>query len=128
MDLKSLGILCLRLGFGLTMAIQHGWSKLMNFTSSMEAFPDPLHLGSTISLALTVSSELFCALLVALGLFTRLASVPLMVTMAVAFFIIHGNDLFNKKEMAFLYMIAFLVIFILGPGKYSLDKRIRSVE
>lgn len=125
MDLKSLGILVLRLGFALTMVIKHGWSKLMNFGSMMGTFPDPLNIGSTASLALAVSSELLCALLVTLGLFTRLASIPLIISMAVAFFIVHGQDAFSKKEMAFLYMIAFLAIFILGSGKYSLDKWFR---
>lgn len=128
MDLKNFGIFFLRLGFAIPMAIGHGWSKLMNFKSAMHTFPDPLHIGSTLSLALTVSSELLCAAMIALGLFTRLASIPLIISMSVAFFVVHGPDPFQKKELAFLYLVAFILTFIFGPGKYSLDKIFRSVE
>jgi putative oxidoreductase len=42
--------------------------------------------------------------------------------MGVAAFITHGEDPFGEKEMAVLYTIAFLTIFLTGSGRYSLDR------
>jgi putative oxidoreductase len=43
--------------------------------------------------------------------------------MLVAVLIVHGADPFNVKEKAVLFLIAFVSVLILGPGKYSLDKK-----
>jgi putative oxidoreductase len=69
-----------------------------------------------------IFAELICAVLVALGLFTRMATVPLIITMAVAFFVAHGADPFAKKELAFLYMTGFLGLFFTGPGDFSVQR------
>lgn len=89
--------------------------------SGASQFGDPLGLGSELSLALTVFAEFVCAILLILGLATRLATIPLIITMVVAGFIVHGNDPFGKKEMALLYLAVYFVLLITGPGKYSLD-------
>lgn len=80
-----------------------------------------LGLGSTISLALVVFAEFFCALFIILGLFTRLAAIPLIVTMCVALFKAHDGQFFGKGEVAALYLAGFLVLLIVGPGKASVD-------
>jgi putative oxidoreductase len=118
----DLGILVLRAGAGGLMLWQHGWPKLVNFTDKMDTFADPIGLGSTISLSLIVLAEAVCALLVALGLWTRFTTIPLIIGMGVAAFIAHDGDPFGKKEMAVLYMIAFFAIFLTGSGRYSLDR------
>ena len=92
---EDLGYLVLRLGAGGTMFWQHGWPKLVNFTDKMDHFADPIGLGSTISLSLVVLAEFVCALLVALGLWTRFTTIPLIIAMAVAAFIAHGGDPFG---------------------------------
>lgn len=126
MDFNAVGLLILRLGFGATMAFRHGLPKLLDFSNQMHSFPDPLGVGSTLSLGLTVSAEFLCAVLVAVGIFTRFAAFPLMIAMAVAFFLVHQADPFQKKEMAFLYLMAFSTIFACGPGAYSADKWFRN--
>ncbi len=118
----DLGVLVLRAGAGGMMLWQHGWPKLVNFTDKMDHFADPIGLGSTISLSLVVLAEFVCALLVALGLWTRFTTIPLIIAMAVAAFIAHGGDPFGEKEMAVLYMTAFLTIFLTGSGRFSLDR------
>lgn len=119
--LPSLGILILRLGFGLPIALTHGWSKAQQLTSTHPQFADPLHIGLIPSLALATFGELVCGLLVAIGLATRLAALPFAITLGVAFFIAHGDDPFARREMAFLYMVAALAIACLGGGPYSVD-------
>jgi putative oxidoreductase len=43
--------------------------------------------------------------------------------MAVAAFVIHAKDDLGTKEHALLFMIVFIVIFLAGAGKYSVDKK-----
>jgi len=122
--LTGFGVLLLRLLFGFGMAFGHGWGKLMSFSDKMDSFPDPLGIGSAASLAGAVFAEVVCGILVGLGLFTRLALVPLIFTMAIAVFVVHGNDPFSGKEMALLYLVPYVVLFLTGPGKYSIDHNI----
>ena len=78
-------------------------------------------LGGSLSLALLIFAELFCALFLAIGLLTRYALIPLIVAMAVAAFEAHHGEIFGKGESSFIYLVCFAVLFISGPGKYSLD-------
>lgn len=118
---RDIGLLVFRTVFGGLMLIQHGYPKLTNFSDKAGSFPDPLGVGTELSLALAVSAEFFCALLVIIGLATRVAAIPLIFTMAIAAFYIHGADPLGDKEMALLYGTAFLTLFLSGPGRLSLD-------
>lgn len=118
---ENIGLLLLRLVCGLTMLIAHGWPKLMDFTVRKDTFPDPLGVSSPVSLALTVFAEVVCALLITAGVFTRWVAIPLFITMAVAFFVIHGADPFKGKELAFVYMGMYGVLAFTGSGAYSVD-------
>lgn len=120
----DLGLLLIRLavsGFMLT----HGYPKLIHFAERAERFSDPLGIGSTASLSLVVFAEFFCSMLLFLGLFTRFALVPLMVTMAVVVFIVHGDDPFGDKEKALLFLIPYIGLFLTGPGNWSLDRMLK---
>lgn len=121
--LNDLGLLLLRVAFGGLMLAGHGWGKLMTFGEKAATFPDPLGVGSTISLSLCIGAEVFCSLLVILGLLTRLAVLPLMFTMGVAILIIHADDPWRNKEFALLFFIPYLVLLFTGAGNYSLDAR-----
>ncbi|MBK9471474.1 MAG: DoxX family protein [bacterium] len=76
----------------------------------------------TPSLVLAILAELVCALLVVLGLFTRLATIGPLFVMATAFLVIHAADPLARRELALIYFIGFLAILLLGPGRYSLDE------
>jgi putative oxidoreductase len=119
--LKDLGLLLMRVGFAGTMALGHGLGKLTGFGERVSQFPDPLGLGSPLNLALPVFAEFFCGIAIVLGLLTRWATIPMIVTMAVAFFIFHGDDPFGDKELAFVYLVGFVAIWLTGPGRFSLD-------
>ena len=121
--LASFALLVLRASFGLMM-LSHGWPKLVSFGSKAASFSDPLHIGSSLSLGLVVFAEFICAILVVIGLGTRWAAFPIMVTMAVAAFVIHGKDPFSEREMAMLYLFGFTAIMMLGAGSYSMDRAI----
>lgn len=117
----DLGLLALRLAFGLSMALTHGRATLDDFLTDPTGFPDPLGLGPELSTGLMAFAELLCALAVAAGLLTRVAAVPLVFGMGTAFFVFHAADPFGHKELAFLYLSAFTAVLLAGPGRYSLD-------
>jgi putative oxidoreductase len=74
-----------------------------------------------ISLTLSVFAEVICAVLLVLGLATRLAAIPLIINMAVAYFIVHAQDPFQVKELALVFLLIFTILLITGSGKYALD-------
>ncbi|TVQ44051.1 MAG: DoxX family protein [Saprospirales bacterium] len=116
----NLTLLITRLAFG-GMMLTHGWPKFVNYSERASGFPDPLGVGNELSMALAIFSELFCAILLMVGLGSRLVLIPLLFTMFVAAFILHGPDPFSQKELALTFFFGYFIIFVTGPGKYSLD-------
>lgn len=119
---ESLGLLILRIWIGLMMALGHGLGKLTAFGERAANFPDPIGVGSPLSLSLAVFAEFFCSLALVLGLFTRAAVVPLIITMLVAALVIHADDPWRRKELAVAFLAPFIALYFTGPGKYSLDR------
>lgn len=120
--LTSFGLLILRVGFGCFMLFGHGLSKLMNFSDMAENFADPFGLGPETSLGLAVFAEFGCSLLLIIGFLTRLAAIPLAVTMATALFMIHAADPWKVKELAAVYLTVYAVLIVAGGGKFALDR------
>lgn len=122
--MNDLGLLLLRISAGGFM-ITHGWAKVTNYAAYSTQFADPIGLGQQMSLNLAIFAEVGCAMLLVIGLFSRLALIPLMVTMSVAAFVAHAADPFQKKELALLYLVMYVVLFLMGPGKYSAQQMFR---
>ena len=114
----------LRIVFSLLM-MTHGWSKLERILEGNLSFGDPLGLGSTLSLYLVTFAELVAPIFIIVGFKTRIMALITSFAMAVAAFIAHGADPFAKKEMALLYLVGFLTVALMGPGRYSIDQRTR---
>jgi len=113
-------MLVLRIGAGILM-MHHGFDKLVHFNTMRNVFTDFMGIGRSASLALDIFAELFCALFLVLGLFTRLVTIPLIIVMGVALFKAHNADVFGKGELSALYLAAFIVLLFVGPGKISVD-------
>ena len=104
------------------MMLTHGWPKLLKLLEGGDiTFGDPIGLGPVFTLVLAVGAEFFCSIFIAVGLGTRLASIPLIITMFVAAFISHGPDPFRQKEMALLYLVLYAILLVVGSRKYSID-------
>jgi putative oxidoreductase len=136
--MHSLGLLILRLGIGGLM-LTHGWGKLqMVLAGDFDKFGDPIGLGSGPSLVLVTAAEFLGALLVMLGLATRLAAASVVIAMGVAVFVAHASDPWTmeqayklfasgeaktmaSKEPALLFLIPFLALVVAGAGALSID-------
>ncbi len=115
------GLLILRLVAGGAM-LTHGYPKLQKLLAGNFQFGDPLGIGPEASLILAVFAEFLCSILVMIGLTTRLALIPLIITMAVAFFIVHAADPLKTKELSLVFLGIFVALFFTGPGRASFDK------
>ncbi|MBC7827408.1 MAG: DoxX family protein [Chitinophagaceae bacterium] len=116
----NIAMLILRVGFA-GLLLPHGYDKLVHFAANEKGMINLLGIGQTMSLALVIFAEFFCALFVLLGLFTRLASIPLIISMIVAVTIAHNGRFFGDGEHAAMYAVGFLVLLLVGPGKISID-------
>lgn len=116
----DLGLLVIRL-FVSAMMLSHGIPKIKMLFVDPIKFSDPLGIGSTTSLILTLIGEVIAPILIIIGYKTKLAAIPATITMFVAAFVVHANDGFGVKEKALLFLVSFLAIFLTGPGRYSID-------
>ena len=117
----SIALLLLRLTVGVFM-LTHGIGKFyMLIGDEPIKFANPIGLGENLSLFLTVFAEVFCSILLIFGIGTRAAAIPLIFTMLVAAFIVHGTDVFSRKELPLLYAMVYFVILMLGAGRFSID-------
>ncbi|HAB27454.1 MAG TPA: DoxX family protein, partial [Xanthomarina gelatinilytica] len=107
-NIVSMAALFLRLGVGIMMLV-HGIPKLQMLFSGDIQFPGVMGLNPTLSLVLAVISEVLCSILPLIGLFTRIAAIPLIITMLVAVLIIHGSDPYAMKELGLFYLLAYVV-------------------
>ena len=123
MNLDWAALLLRIIGGGFMLA--HGFPKFQKLIAGNMEFADPIGIGVGPSLFLTVFAEFLCGILILFGLGTRLASIPLFITMFVAAFVVHGDDPFMKKEKALMYLLVYLALFLLGSGKYSIDNFIK---
>lgn len=128
-DLNStashLAILILRIGI-VVLLLTHGIPKLVMIATGNFHFPDPIGIGSTLSLILSTFAEVICPVFIFLGLGTRLATLPLIIDLSVAAFIQHGADPVVIKEKALLYLLAFVVLLFAGAGRFSFDHKLHA--
>ncbi len=115
-------LLITRIAVGSFM-LTHGIPKLMKFFSTGDiTFSDPLGVGTIPSLMMAIFAEVFCSILVILGLGTRIAVIPLIITMLVAVVLVHASDPFGKKELGLMYLTIYMFLIVVGSGKYSMDE------
>lgn len=123
MEAAHVWLAFLRIGVAALM-LTHGIPKLMKLINGEMQFADPIGLGPEVSLVLVTFSEAICSILIFLGLGTRLAAIPLIISCSIAAFVQHRDDPFGPKELLLLYILIYFTLLILGGGKYSVDSLI----
>lgn len=73
-----------------------------------------------MSLMLSVFCEFCCSLFLIAGLLERIILLPMIISMGVAFFVIH-DSMMPEGELSLIYLVIFIILFVTGPGRYSLD-------
>lgn len=112
-------ILCLRVFFGI-LFFTHGIDKMANFNELSQTFPNVLGFGSYMSLMVSIFCEFCCSLFLITGLMVRITVIPMIISMAVAFFDIH-DGMFPQGELSLIYLVMFVILYITGPGRFSID-------
>jgi len=120
----NIGMLILRVTSGVLILV-HGFDKLAHFADMKSKFINFMGMGSNVSLSLTIFAEFFCGMFLTVGLFTRIALIPLIINMSVALYLAHGMDVFGEGEKAALFLAAFVTVLFCGPGKISVDGMIK---
>ncbi|MFL5743724.1 MAG: DoxX family protein [Niastella sp.] len=115
------GMLLLRVAVSLEIAIVHGFKKIGVGVSQAENIPNPLHLPDAFNNVFAIAANIVFPFFVLIGLFTRLATLPTLAVTLTGYFVVHWNDSLLEKDTPFIYSLIFLVILMLGPGKYSID-------
>ena len=115
----SFFILLLRVFFGVMFFI-HGLDKMMNFSELSRTYPDVLGFGSYMTLMVTIFCEFCCSLFLIAGLLIRIMMLPMIVAMGVAFFDVH-DALLPEGELSLIYLIVFILLCFVGPGRFSVD-------
>lgn len=117
----DLATLFLRLIVG-GLFVRIGYNKLINYDQILPMFGDIIGIGAKLSFNLVIFAELVCGFLVLIGFVTRLSIIPIFITMVVAYFVAHAKDAFDLKQPAFTFMLLSIVIFVLGSGRFSVDR------
>lgn len=122
----DVALLVLRISTGLLLFTKHGLEKLLNFSAMAQHFPDPLHIGSSPSLAFALISDAICSILLVLGLGTRVAALFIAINLIAAFSLVHHLALFSPMngELPCVYLGVALTLVLSGGGRFSLDQKI----
>ncbi|MEP7257997.1 MAG: DoxX family protein [Flavitalea sp.] len=117
----NVALLLLRVGAGALLMIAHGYDKLVHFAQYQKVFMNFMGIGSSFSLGLAVFAEFFCSIFIIVGLFTRLVSIPIIILLSTALFKSNNAEIFGKGELSALFLVCFITILLVGPGKISVD-------
>lgn len=117
-------LLFLRVTGSLLLLYVHGLPKLMNYQHELTRIEDPLRLGAHLTLGLAIFAEVLCPLLIALGVFTRLACLPIVVLLLVSLFSVHPEWSIAEGQFGWLLLIIFVTLLISGPGTIALSNRL----
>ena len=112
-------LLLLRIVVSVSM-LSHGVPKLVSLFLGDFSFPDPIGLGPELSLVLATFAEFFCSVFILVGYRSRLAAIPLIITLLVALIIVHGDDSLLDHINILLYLFTYAILLHLGGGKFTL--------
>lgn len=107
-----------------SLFLTHGYGKVLKIFNGDFTFRDPIGIGPFPSLIFTAFAEFIVPIFIIIGWKTRFFCIFPIVTMFVAFVFVHDGDPFSKKEKSLLYLLLFISLIIMGPGKYSIDNKL----
>jgi len=115
------GMLCFRVLASIELIVAHGLKKIGVGVQEAEHIPNPLQLPETFYNGFAIAANLFFPLLVIAGFCTRLATLPTLAVTLTGYFVVHWHGTLLEKDTPFMYSLTFLLIAVMGAGKYSID-------
>lgn len=112
-------LLFLRITGSLLLFFVHGLPKLVHFSHELTVIEDPLHLGAPLTLSFALFAEVICPVLIALGVLTRLSTVPIIILLLVSLVFVHPTWTLEEGQFGWLLLIVFTTLLIAGPGRYA---------
>lgn len=121
---RWLALLLGRLAVGL-LFVSTGWGKVHDLPKVTAYFTSLGIPAPGFHAVLVGYSELLCGSAIVIGLFTRLATIPLIVSMVVAILTARIGDLHGVFDLVgfeeFTYWVVLIMLAVLGPGAASVD-------
>jgi putative oxidoreductase len=114
--LLGYGLLFMRVSAALLLLQVHGLPKLLNWSTELQRIEDPFGLGASLTLGLAVFAEVLCPVLLILGIYARLACLPVLAVLAVAVVVVHPEWTLEQGQFAWLLIILFAGLALTGPG------------
>ncbi|KAG8153765.1 DoxX family protein [Burkholderia catarinensis] len=121
----DLGLLFLRVGASVLVLIVHGIPKVVHYAAEAAAIEDPFHIGRTVSILFAIFAEVVCPIFMIVGLWSRLAALPIMIVTMIALVFVHPDWPVREAQFAWMLLILFGTIAIAGAGRYSLTAIVR---
>jgi putative oxidoreductase len=116
-----LSLLIFRVAASVELIIAHGLKKIGVGVEKAEMIPNPLHLPEGLNSVFAIGGNLFFPLLIIIGFLTRVAILPILAITLTGYFLVHWQDPVLVKDTPYIYSIIYLLLLVLGPGKYSVD-------
>lgn len=121
----ALALLLMRVGAGLLLLVIHGLPKLWHWQTELTVIEDPFGLGAVLTLSFAVFAEVICALLLILGIWARLACVPILAVLLVSVTLVHPEWSLAEGQFAWLMIVLFGGLSISGAGPYRVTLFLR---
>ncbi|MBK0097571.1 DoxX family protein [Erwinia sp. S63] len=114
------GLFFLRLTGCLLLLHVHGLPKVFHFSEELTRIEDPFGLGPYMSLIPAIFAEVICPIFILLGIFTRLACLPIIGVLLVAMVFVHPDWSIAEGQFGWLLLIIFTTLAITGPGTWRI--------
>ena len=118
------GLLFTRIAGAALLLHVHGVPKVVHYQEELAHIDDPLGIGRGLTLWCALFAEVVCPVLIALGLFTRLAALPVVFLLAVSMVLVHPDWSIAEGQFGWLLVIVFGTVALTGAGRYSLDAKL----
>ncbi|WP_051516753.1 DoxX family protein [Herbaspirillum sp. RV1423] len=116
----DIGLLFLRVAGSFMLFYVHGLPKVLHYAHELKQIEDPFGFGPQLSLWAAILAEFVCPLLIAAGLFTRLACLPIVGVLLIAMFAVHPDWSIAEGQFGWLLLVIFMSIAICGPGRWRI--------
>lgn len=120
-EFNNIAVLVFRVLLMLELFRVHGMKKFRVQNGEKEQVPNPLGLPDKLNGLVATFSDTVVPFLVAIGLGTRLFLLPSIGVTAIGYFVVHRRDSIEVKDVPYMYTLAMLFLWVIGPGTFSLD-------